>query len=412
MKHQKTNPVVLLPEMRVVQTAQLTTPVSTRAPVALFALAAGVLITNQFAPQTMIGLIGESYNLSAARSGLVAMVTLLGYAAGLLFLVPLADRVENRRLVLQMLAASVLSAAGIVVAPNVLTLCILMFILGVGSSAIQVLVPSAAAMTEPAQRGRVIGDIMSGLLVGILLSRPIASFLAGTWGWKSFYLFSAVSTALLALLLAVKLPRRMPESTIRYPALIASMWHLFTRQAVLRDRSISAAIVMGAFNFFWTSIAFLLEQAPFSFGQRGIAVFALVGAGGAIVTPFVGRWADRGLGRRVTHIAHAVLIAGFGVAALSGLSTSLPLAVLVTGLGVSALMLDMGVLSNHTVGRYMINLLNPEARGRINGIFVGVFFIGGALGSALSGLLWSVGGWGAVCAGGAALGLLACIARK
>lgn len=340
------------------------------------------------------------------------MITLLGYAAGLLLLVPLADLVENRKLVLQMLCAAALSAAGVLVAPNAATLFVLLFILGAGCSAIQVLVPTAAAMTAPEHRGRVIGDIMSGLLVGILLSRPIASFLAGTWGWKSFYVFSAASTTLLGVLLAAKLPKRMPAATLQYPALIGSMWHLFTQQPVLRDRAISAAIVMAAFNFFWTTIAYVLEQTPFSFSQREIAVFALVGAGGAIVTPLVGRWADRGLGKRVTHISHLALIAGFAVAAASGLMTSLPLALMIVGLGLSALMLDMGVLGNHTVGRYLINLLNPEARGRINGIFVGVFFIGGAIGSALSGLLWAHGGWGAVCAGGAALGLLACIARK
>ncbi|WP_341962619.1 MFS transporter [Pseudomonas sp. RC10] len=394
------------------QTTQDSTSLQTRAPVALFALAAGVLITNQFAPQTLVGLIGETYNLPSSYGGLVAMITLLGYAAGLLFLVPLADLVENRRLVLQMLVAAALSAVGVVFAPNAPALFFLMFVLGAGSSAIQVLVPTAAAMTEPAHRGRVIGDIMSGLLVGILLSRPIASFLAGTWGWKSFYVFSAVSTTLLGLLLALKLPKRLPAAPIAYPALIASMWHLFTRQPVLRDRAISAAIVMAGFNFFWTTIAYVLQAEPFSLSQKGIALFALFGAGGALITPLVGRLADKGHGLRVTHIAHATLIVGFVVAAISGLSTSLPASLLIVGLGISALLLDMGVLGNHTVGRYMINLLNPEARGRINGIFVGVFFIGGAIGSALSGVLWSLGGWGAVCAGGVVLGLLACVARK
>jgi predicted MFS family arabinose efflux permease len=394
------------------QNIQNTTSIQTRAPVALFALSAGVLITNQFAPQTLVGLIGQAYDLPASYGGLIAMITLLGYAAGLLLLVPLADRVENRKLVLQMLTAAALSAIGIVFAPNVQTLFVLMFVLGAGSSSIQVLVPSAAAMTEPAQRGRVIGDIMSGLLVGILLSRPIASFLAGTWGWKSFYVFSAISTTLLGVLLAMKLPRRVPTAGIGYPALIASMWHLFSRQPVLRDRSISAAIVMAAFNFFWTTIAYVLQDAPLGLSQHGIALFALFGAGGALITPLVGRLADKGLGLRVTHIAHVALIVGFAVAAISGLSTSWPASLMIVGLGISALLLDMGVLGNHTVGRYLINLLNPEARGRINGIFVGVFFIGGALGSALSGVLWASGGWAAVCAGGAVLGLAACVARK
>lgn len=394
------------------QSTQESTSIEQHAPVVLFALAAGVLITNQFAPQTLVSLISESFNLPSSYGGLVAMITLLGYAAGLLFLVPLADLVENRKLVLQMLAAAALSAVGVVIAPNAPTLFVLLFILGAGCSAIQVLVPTAAAMTKLSERGRVIGDIMSGLMVGILLSRPIASFLAGTWGWKSFYMFSAISTAALGLLLAVKLPKRVPVAAIRYPALIASMWHLFTQLPVLRDRAISAAIVMAAFNFFWTTIAYVLEDVPFSLSQKGIAFFALVGAGGAIITPFVGRWADKGIGLRVTHISHVALIVGFVVAAISGLSTSPPASLMIVGLGISALLLDMGVVGNHTVGRYMINFLNPEARGRINGIFVGVFFIGGAIGSALSGVFWAYGGWQAICVGGVALGLLACLARK
>jgi predicted MFS family arabinose efflux permease len=267
-------------------------------------------------------------------------------------------------------------------------------------------------MTEPEHRGRVIGDIMSGLMVGILLARPAASLLAGAWGWKAFYIASAGLLALLVSTLAFRLVERRPVQTTTYPELIASLWHLIVSEPVLRHRSISAAIVMVAFNFFWTTIAYVLGSAPLLLGQTGIAIFALVGAGGAIITPMVGRWSDRGLGKRVTAIAHLVMMAGFGVAALSGLSTSIPSYLMLVGLGISALMLDMGVLGDQTVGRYMINQLKPEARGRLNGIFVGVFFIGGAIGSALSSMFWAMGGWGAICIGGAAFGLLAFLIRR
>lgn len=382
-----------------------------RVPVGLFAFAVGVIITNIFAPQTLISLMAGSFGLTAGAAGMIAMTSLLGYAIGLFFVVPLADLVENRRLVLQMLAAASLSAAGIVLVTNVPILFVLLFVLGAACSTIQVLVPSAAAMAPPEQRGQVIGDIMSGLMIGILLSRPIASFLAGFWGWHGFYIFSAVSVALLAGVLALRLPVKQPTQKIQYFNLIASLWHLFANEKILRRRSISAAIVMAAFNFFWTTIALILEKAPFNFGQTGIAIFALVGAGGAIVTPLVGRWSDQGHGKRVTAIAHIVLLVGFGVAAFSGLATSIPVYLMLIGLGISALMLDIGVLGDHTVGRYMINQLNPEARGRVNAIFVGVFFIGGAIGSALSAILWAQGGWGAMCAGGAVLALLAFATR-
>jgi predicted MFS family arabinose efflux permease len=393
-------------------TSNETVAQTARVPVLLFAVAVGVIITNLFAPQTLVSLMTGAFNLDASYGGLMAMISPIGYALGLLFIVPLADLVENRRLVLTMLTVAGLSAAGVLLAPNFTSLLILLFVLGAACSTIQVLVPSAASMAEPQERGRIIGDIMSGLMIGILLSRPIASFLAGVWGWKAFYVFSAVSIALLGLTLSIRLPKRQPGQVITYGQLIASMWHLFRDETVLRNRSISAAIVMAAFNFFWTTIAFVLEGAPFEMGQKGIAVFALVGAGGAIVTPMVGRWSDRGHGRRVTHIAHLVLMAGFVVAALSGMITSVPVFVMLIGLGLSAVLLDVGVLGNHTVGRYMINLLNPAARGRINAIFVATFFVGGAIGSALSGFLWASGGWLAVCAGGVVLGLIAAVAPK
>jgi predicted MFS family arabinose efflux permease len=356
--------------------------------------------------------MAAAIGVKTSLSGFIAMIPFLGYAAGLFFLVPLADLVENRRLVLLMLSAATISSIGIILAPNPTTLFVLLFTLGAGSSTIQVLVPIAAAMTEPERRGRVIGDIMSGLMVGILLARPAASLLAGVWGWKAFYIASAALLTLLGSTLALRLETRRSMQATSYLNLLASLWHLLAGEPVLRHRSFSAAIVMAAFNFFWTTIAYVLGDAPLHLSQTGIAVFALVGAGGAIITPMVGRWSDRGLGKRITAIAHIVMIAGFGVAALSGLSTSASPYAMLVGLGVSALMLDMGVLGDQTVGRYMINQLKPEARGRLNGIFVGIFFVGGAVGSALSGMLWSTGGWGAICIGGAALGLFAFVIRK
>ncbi len=383
-----------------------------RVPVALFAVSAGVIITNIFAPQILIGHMAAAFELREAAGGVIAMIPLLGYAMGLFFLVPLSDLVETRRLVVSMLSVATLAAAGIVFVPNAALLFALLFILGGACSAIQVLMPAAAAMTEPEHRGRVLGDIMSGLMIGILLSRPAASFLAGTWGWKAYYVASAASMALLTSTLAFRLPRRRPVQTVSYPQLIGSLWELFRNEPILRQRSIAAAIVMAAFNFYWTTIVYVLQSAPLELSQRGIAVFALVGAGGAFVTPLVGRLTDRGLGARVTTVAHLTLMAGFGLAALSGLAVSGSNFVILVGLGISALMLDMGVLGEQTVGRTLINQLRPEARGRINAIFVGVFFIGGAIGSAVSGMLWANGGWGAICLGGVCLGLLALATRK
>ena len=384
--------------------------VGQRAPVPLFTIAVAVLIANLFGPQTLVGLMASSFGLSTAASGTMAMISTIGYSVGLFFVVPLADLVENRRLITGMLISASLCAMGVVLAPNATVLFPLLFVLGASCTVIQILMPTAAAMTEPAHRGRVLGDIMSGLMVGILLSRPAASFLAGIWTWRSFFVGSAICSGLLCATLAIRVPKRRPATNLTYGALIGSLWKLIRNEPVLLKRSVMAAILMAAFNIFWNSIVFVLGAAPFHLEQQGIAIFALVGAGGAVVTPLVGRMADKGMGQRATNIAHVVLFLGFGVAAIGGLVFSLPIYLLLGLLGLSAVTLDVGVLGNQTVGRYMINLLCPEARGRINAIYVGVFFVGGAIGSTAAGMLWASGGWAAICLGGAMCGLLSFVA--
>ena len=374
---------------------------------ALFAVAVGVIVTNLFAPQTLAGLIGPSLGLSTAASGLVAMMTLLGYAAGLFLLVPLADLLENRRLIVRMLGCAVIAAGMAALAPTAMSLLIVLFILGAACSAIQILVPIAASMAPPERRGRIIGDIMSGLMVGILLSRPIASFIANAFGWRVFYGASAIAMALLSAVLSTRLPRRWPTVQADYFALIASLWHLLRAEPVLRHRAMTASLVMAAFSLFWTSVGLRLAQPPFDLSQRGIALFALVGAGGAAATPLFGRAGDRGWTRSWTTASHLILIGALALAAWAGsFGTGTSLTPLLL-LGMSAVLLDVGVTGDQTLGRRAINLLRPEARGRINGLFVGLFFLGGALGSAIAGISWMSGGWSLACVIGSAFGIMA-----
>ncbi|AOB33912.1 MFS transporter [Bordetella sp. H567] len=377
----------------------------------LFATSVAVIVTNLFAPQTLIGLIGPSLGLAPAQNGLVAMATLLGYAAGLFLLVPLADLIENRRLVVAQLGVAIAAAAAAMFCTGAETLLPVLFVLGAACSAIQVLVPIAAHMASPARRGQVIGDVMGGLMAGILLSRPLASVIADAWGWRAFYGISAVAMTVLSLVLATRLPRRQPAVRASYRALIASLWHLWREEEVLRRRALSASLVMGAFSLFWTAVALRLAQPPFGLGQRGIALFALAGAGGAIVTPLFGRIGDRGWTRAATLTAHTVLLGALGLGALAGMPPPAGRAAWwpLLAMGVAAVLLDVGVTGDQTLGRRAINLLRPEAGGRINGIFVGVFFLGGAVGSALAGAAWALAGWNAVCAAGALFAVAALI---
>ncbi|WP_054309159.1 MFS transporter [Mesorhizobium sp. 1M-11] len=373
----------------------------------LFAVAVGVIVTNLFAPQTLVGLIGPAFGFGTGTGGLVAMATLLGYAAGLFFLVPLADLLENRALVLRMLGCAVLAAIAATLAPNAGLLMAVLFVLGAACSAIQILVPIAASMAEPERRGRIIGDVMSGLMIGILLARPAASLIADTFGWRAFYGTSATAMLLLGAVLAMRLPRRRPAGDAGYPALVASLWKLLRSEPELRRHSLTASLSMAAFSLFWTSVALRLAEPPFDLGQRGIALFALAGAGGAVVTPLFGRAGDHGWTRQGTVLSHCLMLAAFALSAWAGLARSgswlLPLLLL----GAGAVLLDVGVTGDQTLGRRVINLLQPEARGRLNGLFVGLFFLGGAAGSAIAGLAWAWGGWPAVCTIGIAIALAA-----
>ncbi|RQX79597.1 MFS transporter [Burkholderia anthina] len=367
-----------------------------------FAATVGVIVMNLFAAQPLTGPISADLHLPPGLAGLVAMLPQLGYAAGLALLVPLVDLLENRRLIVATLgvcaAALVLPAftrSGTVFLLSTLAA-------GAASSVIQMLVPMAASMSPEAQRGRAVGNVMSGLMLGILLSRPLASLIAGSAGWRAFYLLAALANAAIAVVLALRLPARTPSITASYRVLLASMGRLLADEPVLRRHALSAALAMAAFSAFWTAVGLRLAQPPFALDLHGIALFAFAGASGAIVTPLAGRAGDRGHGPAAQRLAHGTMLAALTVLGIAGAGwfgfdmhahRSLALALLAGG----AALLDAGVIVDQTIGRRAINLLNPAARGRLNGLFVGLFFIGGALGAALAGSAWAWGGWSAVC---------------
>ncbi len=273
----------------------------------LGAIATGVIVTNLFAPQIFVGLIAPAFGITTGHAGLVGTLTLLGYAFGLFFLVPLTDMFENRRLILLTLCGAVITAACTAIAPNAGLLLVAVFLLGTSCSAIQMLVPLVASMAQPSERGRVIADVMSGLMVGILLSRPAASFISDAWNWRGFYAVSSATIAILIIALSRQLPPLRPKAQMSYFQLLRSYWTLIREEPVLRIRSWTAALSMAAFSAFWAAVALKLAEAPFNLGASGIAVFALVAAAGAIATPIVGRLGDAGYAR-VTFLASHVLI--------------------------------------------------------------------------------------------------------
>lgn len=386
---------------------ELTTPLTL-----LFAFAVGVIIINLTAAQPLAGPVARAVHLPPSLTGLVAMLPQLGYAVGMLFLVPLADLFENRRLTTVTLVACALALGMAALAQQAWWLLLALCIAGATSCAIQILVPLAAAMAKPEHRGSAVGNVMSGVMLGILLSRPFASLVEGTWGWRVCYGMLGVFDALLALALWIALPARQPLVHSSYRELIASLWTLWRDEPVLRRYALSAAVVMAAFSAFWTGVALRLVQSPFSLDSRGLAWFALAGVAGTVVAPLAGKAGDRGYSAIGMPIAHVIATAGFVLAGIAGAGwfgvdiakhAHLALAAMV----VSAIVLDAGAVGDQTLGRRAVNMLDPAARSRLNGLFVGVFFIGGGAGAVAAGVAWGIAGWTGVCAVGLGLCLLA-----
>lgn len=369
-------------------------PVLTTTLVMIFAAGCGLAVGNIYYAQPLTRVIGSEFHLTDAQSGTIVTLTQLGYACGLILIAPLGDLLENRRTITVIFSGSVLSAVALIFVtsfPAFLTVC---FVLGFSSVVAQMLVPFAAHLAPPEKRGQIVGQVMSGLLLGILLARAFAGIVSGAFGWRAVYLASAGLVAGMIVILRLRLPERRPALAHSYGALIVSLAHVFRTQPVLRRRGTYQACLMAAFSLFWTSITFLLAGPHWHFSQTQIGLFALAGAAGALSTSISGRWADRGHGRRITC---AALLLTVGALCLTLLDTHLW--ALVSG----AILLDLAVNSSLVTGQQAIYMLGAAERSRINTIFIAMFMGGAALGSALAGLAYSHGGWPGVVATGAAL---------
>lgn len=354
----------------------------------LLAAACGLIVANLYYAQTLVGPISAATGLSSAAAGLIVTITQLGYVAGLLFIVPLSDILENRRLAAISLAAVVAALLAAAFSTGAALFLAASLFIGLGSVTAQILVPYASYLAAENQRGRVVGNVMSGLLLGIMFARPLASFVASLWGWQAIFALSAAVIALLALLLARVLPKRAPTPTLRYGQLIASLGTLFIRTPVLRRRAFYQACLFGAFSLFWTVIPLRLA-ADFGLTQQGIAWFALAGVGGAAAAPIAGRLADKGWSRRLTGLALIMALLAIGLTGLIRSHSTLDLILLAS----LAIVLDMAVSGNLVLGQRAIYALGNETRGRLNGLFMAIFFIGGAIGSSLGGWAYAHGGW-------------------
>lgn len=382
-------------------TIETTDDVSSRL-LLLIAVACGLLVANLYYAQPLVGPIAQALGMAPSAQGLIVTAVQIGYCAGLVLVVPLADLVENRRLVICCALLAGVALLGAATAGTAAMFLAAALGIGLGSTAAQVLVPYASHLAPPAIRGRVVGNVMSGLMLGIMLARPVSSLLAELASWHLVFWLSAVAMLGLAAVLGLLLPPRVPEARVGYGALIGSMGRLFLDLPLLRRRSLYQFAMFGAFSLFWTAVPLQLA-GHFGLGQGGIALFSLAGAAGAVATPLAGRIADRGWLRPATWAALAMGAAAFLLARFGLLEGPAALGVLV----VTGILLDFSVAANLTLGQRAIYALDPAIRGRLNAVYMSTFFVGGALGSMLGGWAHAVGGWSLACWIGLALPVVA-----
>ncbi|MBM7048166.1 MULTISPECIES: MFS transporter [Rhizobium] len=355
----------------------------------MFAAACGLVAANLYYGQPLAGPISQSLGFSPAATGLIVTLTQIGYGLGLLLIVPLGDLLENRKLVLTLVALAAIALVGAAFAWSPSLFLLASLCIGLASVAVQVLVPFAAHMAPDASRGAVVGNVMSGLLCGIMLARPAASFLSELLSWHAVYIISAAIMIGLAVILRVVLPTRVPHTRLHYGQLLSSMGHLALHTPVLQRRALYQACMFGAFSLFWTTTPLLLASPAFGLTQNGIALFALAGAAGAVASPIAGRVADRGWTKLATAFAMVLAIVAFFIGHVSGGGSLLALITLT----LSGIMLDFGVQTNLVLGQRAIYALSAEHRSRLNGLYMATFFAGGAIGSALGGWAYAAGGW-------------------
>lgn len=365
----------------------------------LMAVAAGLSVAGNYFAQPLLGIVGRDLQLSASTAALVVTVAQVGYGLGLLLLVPLGDLLERRRLAVTLTAATAAFLTVTASAPNAAVLLTGTALTGLTSVAAQVVVPYAATLAAPAERGRTVGTVMTGLLLGILLARTAAGLLAELGGWRTVYWVNAALMLLVAVLLRLRLPALRTPAGLRYPALLRSTLALFAQEPVLRWRGALGALTFAGFSVLWTALAFLMSGPAYGWQESAIGALGLVGAAGSLSASVAGRLADRGLAHRVTGAAAFLLLGSWGLLAAGGAGGAWSLAALLAGV----IVLDLSAQAVHISNQNLVYAVRPEARNRLNSAYMTSYFVGGAVGSALTSVVWGIGGWGGVCALGAAL---------
>ncbi len=375
-----------------------TTPTLTAPIILLMSVATGLAVASNYYAQPLLHTIGQQFSISNATAGTIVTTAQLSYAVGLMLLVPLGDMFERRSLIVLM---NLLSAGGLLISAFSTSISMLIIgtaLTGMLSVVAQILVPFAATLAAPHERGKAVGTVMSGLLLGILLARTAAGALADVGSWRTVYWVAAILMLCMSAVLWRVLPRYQSPTAMSYPQLLGSILRMFVEEPLFRARSLIGGLLFAAFSMLWTPLTFLLAGAPYEYSNTTIGLFGVAGAAGAYAANRFGRLADRGLGNLATRVGLLLLLGSWGLMAFGQVS--------VLALLAGILVQDLAIQGVHVTNTSSIYRLRPEARSRLTAGYVTCYFIGGASGSLVSSWLYAHFGWPAVVIAGAVLATL------
>ena len=373
-------------------------PPLTRGLLILLATASGLTVANIYYNQSLLVIMGRDLHASSTLMGEIAVATQLGYASGLLLLVPLGDILSRNKLIVGSAAAAAVAMIAVAVSPNFVFALIASYVLGLICITPQFIIPYTAHLADPAQRGRAVGLVMAGLLVGILSARSAAGFLGQSLGWRAVFGLGAGLTSVMALALLALPVSPVVTNKVSYAALLRSLAPLLAREPILQRHALIGALGFGAFSAFWTTLAFYLAARPEHFGGNMVGFFGLIAVGGACAAPISGHFSDRYSARIVNGISLVVMTLAFVLMALASQS----LVWLILGV----FLMDAGAQANQISNQTRIYTLDPDQRNRITSVYMVIYFLGGAIGSALGSAAWGAGQWTGVCLLGALMSLL------
>jgi predicted MFS family arabinose efflux permease len=371
-------------------------PEHPKAPLPFLGLACAVGVSTMYYNQPLLGEMGRTYGTSAGHTGFVAVATQVGYALGLLFFVPLGDILERRALMMRMYGAVAVALVLTALSPSLAWLILASVVIGMLASVTHVVLPIAPDLVTHEERGRAIGIVMTGLLLGILLARTFAGWVSHIHGWRWVFATAAVMNAVFVPLLYRVMPKLPPKQDLRYAEAMRSLWTLYRSQPLLRESCVIGALIFASFSCFWTTLAFLLES-HYSLGAGVAGTFGLVGAAGALIAPIAGRLADQHGSRWVITVGMSLL--AFSYVLLWGTERAhASTALHIVALAIGVIILDLGAQMCQVANQTRIFGLVPSARSRTNTVYMTIYFTGAAAGSALATIAWVHWRWNGVCA--------------